>query len=133
MSSSKFNLNILFVLFSIWWIYFCIFSSCELLEIISRSRFRLIKCYSHIVIKLTGKRITVINSENSLKYLKIGWKIKIKPSIMISQLSDYFWYFLSFEENSLRDTTILYFRFCYKNSLIRKIVINFNFPYPKIF
>ena len=63
MSSSKPDFDVLFVLFSIWWIDFCLFGPHEVLENISRKLLRLIQIDAHITVEFLSELITVINSE----------------------------------------------------------------------
>ena len=63
MSSSKPDFNVLFVLFGIWWVDFCLFGPHEVLEKISGKFFRLIQIDVHITVEFLSELITVIDSE----------------------------------------------------------------------
>jgi hypothetical protein len=70
-TSSKSNLNVLFVLFGIWWIDFGVLSSDKSIEQIIRKNFSFIKRVFHILIELFGEIITVIDPENTLEDIEI--------------------------------------------------------------
>lgn len=133
MTATQSNFDILFILFSVRWIDFCIFSSDKFIKIISWGRLWLFQLDTHISIELLGKIITIVDSKNSFEDFEIHWKIKIFPCVMIIKLSYNSGHFLPFQENSLWNSTVLNFRFCYENSLIWQIIVDFDFPNPIIF
>lgn len=133
MAATQSNFNILFILFGIRWIDFCIFGSDKFIKIISWGRFWLFQFDSHISIELLCKIITIVYSENSFEDFEIHWKIEIFPCVMIIKLSYNSGHFLPFQENSLRNSTVLDFRFSDENSLIWQIIVDFDFSNPIVF
>ena len=71
MTSSKSNLNILFILFCIWWIYLSIFCSHKFIKKIIWLTLWRINWMLHITIELFSEIITIINVENSLEKVNI--------------------------------------------------------------
>ncbi len=127
MAASQSDFNILFVFLRVWRIYLHILSFGELIKQIIWFRCWLIKRSLHITVKFLCKGVTIVNVKNSFIKVNIYPNIKIFPWIIICKLANYFWNFLSFKENSLRNTWVLNFWLCNVNCLVCQVIVNDNF------
>lgn len=128
MTTSQLHFNVLLILFGIRRIDLGIFGLHELIEIVTRPWLRARKRSAHILIEFSSESITVVDSEYSVKETNIGWEIEIPPCVVISEFSNHFGYFLSFQEHSLGNTAVLNFGFGDEDSLVGQVVVNFDFP-----
>lgn len=132
MSSSKLNLNILFVFLGIRRVYFGIFGLGEFIEEIVWFRLRLIEWCFHVGVELFGKWITVINVKDSFKNANVNSNIEIFPSVIYGKFVYSFGYFLSFQEDTLRDARVFYLGFSNVNSLVGQVVVYQYFSYTVV-
>jgi hypothetical protein len=97
--------------------------SAGLLEGVFRIAFWLIKSDTFILIESLGEVISINNTENSAIDIEVWSNIQISPWVYFGLLSgnqD----FMSLEEDTLRDTAILYSVFKDMESIVIQIVVN---------
>ena len=95
--------------------------------------FWLVELDLQIIKELSGEGIAVVDSEDSFEEVYVDWDVQILPGVVIGKLSDDSWYFLSFEEDSLGNTWVLYFGFGDKESLVWEIVVDEDWPDSIVF
>lgn len=83
MTSSQFNLNVLFVLLGIRRVDLGVFGSDKSLEEITRKSFRLVEGAIHIVVELFCEGIAVIDPEDAFVDVEIDCDIEVLPGIVV--------------------------------------------------
>ena len=58
----------------------------------------------HVLVELFGKGVAVVDPEDAFEDIEVDGDVQIFPGVMIAEFSDNSGYFLSFEEDSLRDS-----------------------------
>ena len=118
MPTSKLDLNVLLVLFCIWWVDFGIFSASECVEKVIGQGFGLVEGYFHVAVEFFCEGVAIVNAEDSFEEINVYGDVQIFPCVMVSQLSNNFRDFLSFYKDTLGDAGVFYFGFSDKDGFI---------------
>lgn len=132
-SSSKSDLNVFLVFFRVRWVDFCFLCFDELIEVVGGFSFRFVEGMLHVVIKLFGELIAIIDSEDSLEEFDISGNVEVPPCVGICEFSNDLRNLLSFEEDALRDATVFDFGLGDEDSVVHEIVVDFDLSDSKIF
>ena len=83
-SSSQFDLNVLFVFLCVRRVDFGVFGSHEGLEKITWKGFRFIERTFHVLVEFLGEGVTVIYSEDPFEDIQVDCDVEILPLVVIS-------------------------------------------------
>lgn len=123
-SSSQLDLDVLLVFLGIGRVYLGVFSAGEGGKEVSRQDFRVIEGDFHILEKLFGEGVAVIDAEDAFEDVQVNRDVDIFPSVVVVEFSDDLGHFLPFEEYSLRNTSIFNFLLSDEHCLVGEIVVN---------
>ena len=132
-SSSQFDLNVLFVFLCIRRVDFGILGSNEGIEKITRKGFRFVERAFHVLVEFFGEGITIIDSEDPFEDIQVDCNVEVFPLVVIGQFSDDLGNFLPFEEDSLRNASILNFFLGDVDGLIGEVVVDLDGSDPVVF
>ena len=118
MSTSKLDLNVLLVLFRIWWVDFGVFSAGEGVEKVIGQGFGFVEGYFHIAVKFFCEGVAIVDAEDPFEEIYVNGDVQILPCVMVCQLSNDFRDFLSFYKDALRDAGVFHFGFSDKDGFI---------------
>jgi hypothetical protein len=132
MPTSQLHLNILLILLRIRRINPQILLLNIMLERILGLGLRIIELLTHILVKLPGELITVIDMEYPLIEVDVLPHLKILPDKMLIEIPNPLRYFLSLDEQPLGYARILHSGLDNQYGLIGQVVINHDLPDPVI-
>lgn len=103
MSPAEFDLKIFFVFLSVWGVDLQVFLDLVDLEVVHGHSLIRAQGLFHLDVKILGKIISILNSEDSLVEIDVGRDIEILPAVKVHD-TNFFRDFLSVNENSLSDS-----------------------------
>lgn len=126
MTSTQLNLDVLFVLLGVWWVDLSILDSEEGVVEVSWKLLWFIKGSLHVLIELLCEGVTVVYPEDPLEEVDVDCNVQISPGVVVSEFSNDFGNFLSFEEDSLGQAWILYLFLSDVDGLVWKVIVDEN-------
>lgn len=104
MASSKLDLDVFFVLFSIGRVDFGVFYTSKVIERVSWGFLSFSQRTFHVIIELSCEIIAVVYSEKSFVERNVLAESEVLPNVVFRKLPNHFWNFLSLQEDTLGDS-----------------------------
>lgn len=127
MTSSESNLVVFVILFEIGWWDFDLFSFYEIFEFVLGHLFRSGERLTHVFIKFASEIITINNTEDSFVEIDIDSYVEVFPGIVFFGFADFGWDFLSFDKDSLWNSTVFLSGFGDVDCSVTKVVVYIAF------